>query len=90
MTVVDVEEETAEVIGLDVEAVVIETDGLASVKPMMIKKMLKFIASMNCLVLLLYTFTQRTYRFISDPKRACFESICGPSNMLAFSGFKCN
>ena len=33
MTVVDIEEETAEVIELDVEAVVIEADGLASVKP---------------------------------------------------------
>ena len=57
MTVVDIEEETAEVIGLDIEAVVIETDGLAIVKPMMIKKMLKFIVRMNCVVLLLYTFT---------------------------------
>ena len=57
MTVVDVEEETAEVIGFDVKTVVIETDGVASVNPMMIKKMLKFIV--NCLVLLPYTFTQR-------------------------------
>ena len=72
MTVVDVEEETAEVIGLDVEAVVIETGGLVSVKPVMIKKILKFIASMNCLVLLLYTFAQRDTSIYIRHKESLF------------------
>ena len=73
MTVVDVEEETAEVIGLDVEAVVVETDGLASVNPMMIKKMLKFIVSMNCIVLLCTLSLRGTHRFICyRPKESLF------------------